>query len=110
MINVNAWTILVDKLLVTFNNFSANIYCCLVAKSCLILCGPMDYSQPGSSVHGIFQARILEWVAIPFSSLPSIGIEPTSPAWQVNSLPLSHQGFSTHYFESTVEYLKTIMI
>ena len=35
-----------------------------VAQSCLTPCDPMDYSLPGSSVHGIFQARILEWVAI----------------------------------------------
>ena len=34
---------------------------------CLTLCDPMDCSPPGSSVHGILQARILEWVAIPFS-------------------------------------------
>ena len=38
-----------------------------VAKSCLTLCNPMDCSLPGSSVHGIFQERVLEWVAIPFS-------------------------------------------
>ena len=38
-----------------------------VAQSCLTLCNPMDYSPGGSSVHGILQARILEWVAIPFS-------------------------------------------
>ena len=38
-----------------------------VAQSCPTLCDPMDYSLPGSSVHGIFQARILEWVAISFS-------------------------------------------
>ena len=38
-----------------------------VAQSCLTLCDPMDCSQPGSSVHGIFQARVLEWVAISFS-------------------------------------------
>ena len=38
-----------------------------VAQSCPILCDPMDCSLPGSSVHGIFQARILEWVAISFS-------------------------------------------
>ena len=38
-----------------------------VAQSCPILCDPMDYSLPGSSVHGIFQARVLEWVAISFS-------------------------------------------
>ena len=42
--------------------------CVLVAQLCLTLCNPMDYcSPPGSSVHGILQARILEWVAIPFS-------------------------------------------
>ena len=39
----------------------------LVAQLCLILCNTMDYSPPGSSVHGILQARLLEWVAIPFS-------------------------------------------
>ena len=39
----------------------------LVAQSCLTLCPPMECSLPGSSVHGISQARILEWVAIPFS-------------------------------------------
>ena len=38
-----------------------------VAQSCPTLCDPMDYSLPGSSVHGIFQARVLEWVAISFS-------------------------------------------
>ena len=39
----------------------------LVAQSCLTLCNPTDYSQPGSSVHGILQARILKWVAMPSS-------------------------------------------
>ena len=39
----------------------------LVIQSYLTLCNPMEYSPPGSSVHGIFQARILEWVAISFS-------------------------------------------
>ena len=40
--------------------------CCLITKLCLFY-DPMDCSPPGSSVHGIFQARILEWVAISFS-------------------------------------------
>ena len=40
--------------------------CCLVAKSCLTLLDPMNYSPLGSSVHGISQARILEWVSISF--------------------------------------------
>ena len=39
----------------------------LVLQSCPTVCAPMDYSPPGSSVRGILQARILEWVAIPFS-------------------------------------------
>ena len=38
-----------------------------MARSCPALCNPMDCSPPGSSVHGILQERILEWVAIPFS-------------------------------------------
>ena len=38
-----------------------------VAQSCPTLCNPMDYSLPGSSVHGIFQAIVLEWIAISFS-------------------------------------------
>ena len=44
-----------------------------VAQSCQTLCDPMDCSLPGSSVHGIFQARVLEWVAIAFSrDLPNL--------------------------------------
>ena len=39
-----------------------------VAQSCLTLSDPMDYGLPGSSVHGIFQARVLEWGAIAFSA------------------------------------------
>ena len=47
------------------------------AQLCPTLCDPMDCSPPGSSVHGILQARILEWVAMP-RDLPDPGIEPTS--------------------------------
>ena len=39
------------------------------------LCNPMDYSPPGSTVHGIFQARILDWVTIPFSRRSSLMIQ-----------------------------------
>ena len=39
----------------------------LITKSCLTLCDPVDYSLPGSSVHGILQARFLEWVAVSLS-------------------------------------------
>ena len=55
---------------------------CMHAKSlqsCPTLCDPMDCSPPGSSVHGILQARILEWVAMPSSmDLPDRGMEPVS--------------------------------
>ena len=45
-----------------------NLYCCcFFAKLCLTLCDPMYCSSPGSSVHGILQARIVEWLAIPSS-------------------------------------------
>ena len=53
---------------------------CSVAQLCPSLCDPMDCSPPGSSVHGIFQTRILEWVAISFSRHPpSPRIKPVSP-------------------------------
>ena len=56
-------------------------------------CDPMDCSLPGSSVHGILQARILEWVAISSpGDLPNPGIEPGSPALQADSLPTKLQG------------------
>jgi len=58
-----------------------------VAQSCLTLCNPMDYT-----VRGILQARILEWVVVPFSrDLPNPGIEHRSPALQVDSLPAEPQ-------------------
>ena len=60
----------------------------LVAQSCPTLCYPMGYT-----VHEIFQARILEWVAFPFSGdLPNPGIEPRSPALLVDSLSAEPQG------------------
>ena len=57
------------------------ICCCLVAKLYSTLCNPMDYSLPGSSVHRILLARILEWVAISLSRGSSPPrMEPASPA------------------------------
>ena len=71
-------------------------YLCMYARSlqlCLILCDPMDCNPPGSSVHGILQARILEWVAIPFSRGSSqLGLNPHLLHWQAESCPLSHLG------------------
>ena len=65
--------------------------------SCLTLCNPTDCSPPGSTVHGIFQARIAEWVAISYSrgsSWPRDWIRISCPA---DSLPLSHQGSPEHF-------------
>ena len=57
----------------------------LVTQSCPSLWDPRDYSPPDFSVHVILQARILEWIAVPFSKdLPDPGIEPWSPALQVD--------------------------
>ena len=65
----------------------------LVAQSCLTLCDPMDYSPPGSSVHGILQARILEWVAISISRGSSRPRDLTlSLAFQADSLPSELSG------------------
>ena len=66
------------------------------AQLCPALCSPMDCSLPGSSVHGVFQPRILELVAISFcreTSPPSGGtMSSESPALAVDSLPRSHLG------------------
>ena len=48
--------------------FTNRTVLCLDVQSCLTLCDPMDCSWPGSSVHGILQARILKWVTMPSSS------------------------------------------
>ena len=85
-------------------------------QSCPTLCNPIDYSLPGSSVHGILQARILKWVAMPFArgssrpkdrtcdscllrcqegSLPLVSPEPPQPNCEfqieLNSLPYKSQ-------------------
>ena len=70
--------------------------CGLVVKLCLALRDPMDCSPPGFSIHGISQARTLDWLAIPSpKDLPDLGIKPASPVsptLQADSLPLSHLG------------------
>ena len=59
----------------------------------LLFVTPWTVALPGFPIHGIFQARILEWVVISYpGDLPDTGIEPTSPALEADSLPLSHQG------------------
>ena len=67
--------------------------CVLASQLCPTLCDPIDCNPLGSSVHGILQARILEWVAMTSSrDLPNRGIEPRSPALQADSLPSEPPG------------------
>ena len=70
--------------------------CATSLQLCLTLCNLMDCNLSGSSVHGTFQARILEWVAISFfRDLPDLGIKPASlpsPALAGGSLSLAPPG------------------
>ena len=70
--------------------------CAPYLQSCLTLCDPMNCSPPSSSVHGILQARILEWVAMPFSmglSWLRDGTWVSSiSSWQLDSLPTEPLG------------------
>ena len=76
--------------------------CLSAAHSCLALCDPMDCSLPGSSVHGVLQASILEWLL-----LPSLGIFPTQGSnpcllhWQAGSVNES-QTFHTQLVEKEI--------
>ena len=62
--------------------------CVLVAQSCPTLCDTMDYSTPGSSVHGILRQEYWSGLPFPFpGDLPDPGIEPRFPALQADALP-----------------------
>ena len=96
----------------------ANILHAGSLQSCPILCSPMDCSLPGSSVHGILQARILEWVAMPPSSplpcLPYSRIMPpelagrfftTSTTWMLSGKLLRYLRKKSKYVHSHHSYL-----
>ena len=72
---------------------NSRVCVCSVPQLCMTLCNPMDCSPPGFYVYGIFQVRILEWVAISSpGDLPDPEIKSVTPTWQMDSFPLSHQG------------------
>ena len=96
--------------------------CVMSLQSCPALCNPLDSSPPGPSVHGILQARILEWVAMPSSGdLPNPGTEPaplrspaltgrfftTSATWEVQPLLTSVFNQETEPFILINQYLNT---
>ena len=98
--NVLAWKIqwIEEPGIITdFNSpCSCLLKCVKSLQLCPTLCNSMDGSPPGFSVHGIIQARILEWVAVPFSrGHPDPGIEPGSPALQEDSLPSELSGMTS---------------
>ena len=68
------------------------MYVCAHVQSCPNLCEPRDCSPPGSSVHGIFQGGILEWVAISSSRGSSWSRDQNYVSCTVDALPLSHRG------------------
>ena len=71
---------------------------------------PMDCSLPGFSVHGILQARILEWVAISFSrDLPDPGIKPRSPALQADALTSEPPGKLSMYISKNYSVFKNVI-
>ena len=84
---------------------------CVVTQSCLTLCDPMDCNPPGSSVHGILQARILECVAMPFSKGSSRLRNRTQVSClQTDSLPSEPQQHSIYSKESYPNTLFQITI
>ena len=84
------YTLICSKLSSRYGNYLyVHIFCvCSVARSCVTFCDPVDCSPPGSSVLGISQSRILEWIAISYSK----GLNLHLLHWQVDSLPLHHLG------------------
>ena len=82
---------------------------CFITQSCPTLCYSMDCSPPGSSVHGIYQARIR--VGLPFPSpgdLLNPGIEPRSPALQADALTSAPPGSLQGLYNNNVSCMRTV--
>ena len=92
--------------------FGTDTYMCAKSfQSCLTLCNPMDCSPPGSSVHGILQARILEWVTVLFSRRSSPPRDQTrSPTLQADSLPAELQGKPKNTRVGSLSFLQQIFL
>ena len=85
--------------------FQVDVSCCLVTQSCLTLCNPMDYSPPGSSVHGLLQARIMEFpsprrkASLTWNRTQATTVlQPKS----TESYPLDHQGESMYFIGDSI--------
>ena len=92
-------------------NVPNTCFYCLVTKSCLTLSNPVDCSPPGSSVHGISQARIPEWVAISSSRGSSNpGIESESPALQEDFITEPPGKLPPNTWDSRLKLVNTVNI
>ena len=105
----NSWLSMIKKISTVFLNQSElfHLNTCLlnssVVSNSLV---PTDCSSPGSSVHGISQARILEWVTFPSpGDLYDPEIEPGSPVLRAVSLPLSRQGSPSTSIDGFIFFL-----
>ena len=83
------------------------MYCvfCLVAKSCLTFCDPMECSLPGSSVYAVSQATIQEWIAISYSKGSFKPREPVSPASAGGFFTVEPPGKLYHIYKSKKKLL-----
>ena len=105
---------LVDSVLIQLFFYHVFLYltACVHAKSfqsCLTLCDPMDRNLPGSSVHGILQARILEWVLQGFFRAQGSNLNILSlQHWQVVPLPLMPPGKPLHLTTKTLQLRPTL--
>ena len=85
-------------------------YCCLALNCVPLFCDPKYCSLPGSSVHGVFKARILEWAAISSSGdLPNPGIKPRSPALQADTLPSEPPGKTRTSVQADEKFRRCMM-
>ena len=97
------------KSVIEIYSYNMHVFC---TQSCQTLCDPLDCSLPGSSVHGILQASILEWVVISYSRGSSWPRDQTHDScllqWQAGSLPPCHLASLCSY--STNQQLKSLNI
>ena len=92
-----------------WSSLKPSLFCFLCVYVCVgvTLCDPVDCNPPGSSLHGILQARILEWIAISFSRgiFPTQGLNPGLLHCRQMLYPLSHQGSPGVCFLGIREFL-----
>ena len=94
------------------HDFDVTVPTYSVIKCFPTLCNPMDCSLPASSVHGISQARTLEWLPFPLPEVPTQGLNSSLlclPHCQVDSLPLSHLGSPLMFLGNAKLYSNTVI-